>query len=263
MKNLPFTRIPTLSVTLLLIIGLGVCQNKSSTDKTSLGTGAKTTHLYGIDVSQKQGTIDWEQVKENGVIWGYARASLGAESETLEKNYRPNFEGMQANKILSGAYHFFYAGDTAEAQFANFESHVGGDWGDLPPMLDLEMDGLSEDEDISLEKYQQEALKMLKLMEQKSGKKPIIYSSFEFANSKYLNNPDFARYKLWVADYGTKVYPCFPATPPGARPGNPGPWSENKWIFWQFSGDGHLLGISNKVDLDVFFGTVEELKGLK
>ena len=105
--------------------------------------------------------------------------------------------------------------------------------------------------------------------ERLSGRKPIIYANGYFVN-KLASNPvrdlanpsvnfDFSVYPLWKASWSRTV-----ATVPATSP----IWGD-QWTFWQFTSDGALKDHKStptvpsfRTDLDVFNGTVAQLKEL-
>jgi lysozyme len=76
------------------------------------------------------------------------------------------------------------------------------------------------------------------------GVKPIIYASYKF-KEKYLNDSIFNTYPYWIAHYYVDSVRY-----------------EGKWQFWQHSDVGTVPGIDNDVDLNVFNGTLEDLRAL-
>ncbi|OUR97576.1 hypothetical protein A9Q81_12950 [Gammaproteobacteria bacterium 42_54_T18] len=63
-----------------------------------------------------------------------------------------------------------------------------------------------------------------------------------------LTNPEFARYPLWIADYGKGISQL------------PSPWNHKGWLIWQYSQQGEIDGISGDVDLDRFHSDTSTLK---
>src|SRR5207302_821092 len=55
-------------------------------------------------------------------------------------------------------------------------------------------------------------------------------------------------YKLWIANYHVP------------QPTVPLPW--DRWTFWQFAPDGRCKGVNGDCDLNVFSGTMDELKSM-
>ena len=103
-------------------ISIGFCQN-----------------LLGIDVSNWQGNIDWEQVKADGYSYAWAKSTEGM--TYTDPMFFTNMEnGLNANVVM-GAYHFARPdNNTPQEDAANFlnvaSAYIGN--GFLPPVLDLE-----------------------------------------------------------------------------------------------------------------------------
>ena len=66
------------------------------------------------------------------------------------------------------------------------------------------------------------------------GVRPIIYTNQVFRN-KYLNGPQFNKYKFWIARYMGKP-------------------ESSDWQIWQQSHKGQIRGCDGCVDIDVFCG---------
>jgi GH25 family lysozyme M1 (1,4-beta-N-acetylmuramidase) len=74
--------------------------------------------LRGIDVSEHQGEIDWQAVREDGVEFAIIRAGYRGYSEGLlyeDEFFRANIAGAQAAGLKVGVYFFSQAVNTAEA----------------------------------------------------------------------------------------------------------------------------------------------------
>lgn len=67
----------------------------------------------GIDVSENNGEIDWEDVKESGVEFVIVRASYGKHGR--DSMFLKNVEGAHAVGLKVGAYHYGYALTPADA----------------------------------------------------------------------------------------------------------------------------------------------------
>ena len=105
-------------------------------------------------------------------------------------------------------------------------------------MLDVEERGK-----LSAKELRKRVSQWLKMVEKRTGKKPIIYSGAVFYHSNLAGY--FNEYPWWVAHYYQR------------RPDNDG----IAWRFWQHSDRGQVDGINGPVDFNVFNGTVEELQG--
>ncbi len=111
--------------------------------------------------------------------------------------------------------------------------------GDLPPVVDLEtMDGEPAAAVVRA------LLVMLNKLEALTCMVPIIYCGPYFAQALSLNAA-FAKYKLWVAEYG----PSSPLVPP--------PWKT--WTFWQNGDALHLPGSNGGADSNLFNGQLDQL----
>jgi lysozyme len=111
--------------------------------------------------------------------------------------------------------------------------------GDLPPVLYVETIGKN-----SPEKLRGNVLAWLRRVESHYGVKPIIYASYKF-KERYLNDSVFNSYPYWIAHYYVDSVRY-----------------EGKWQFWQHSDIGIVSGIDNDVDLNVFNGSLDELRAL-
>lgn len=189
--------------------------------------------IRGLDVSHHNGTMDWPSLKEKGFQFAFFKATEG--TGFVDKMFDANVKAASQEGFLIGAYHFFRPGQDAIDQANHFLNTVAGHVLTLPHVLDWEVsDHVRAGVQISA------ARAWLQLVETRSKRKPIIYGSPSFLTD--LGLPlNFADYALWVANYGVNA------------PKIPKPW--HKYAFWQTT-DAHGL------DLDVFNGTIEQLKAL-
>jgi GH25 family lysozyme M1 (1,4-beta-N-acetylmuramidase) len=191
--------------------------------------------VQGRDVSVYQGNFDWNAQKSAGVIFGYARISDG--TGTIDATFDGNWSRMKAAGILRGAYQFFEPGEDETAQANMMVQKVGrlGD-GDLPAMIDVEATGGQSPATIAAK-----IKTWLRIVEQGTGRRPVIYSGAYFWEGS-VGDTTLGAYPFWIAAYG----PTCPSLPNG--------WSN--WAFWQYSdGNGAL-------DHDVFNGTLAELQAM-
>ncbi|MBR6599919.1 MAG: glycoside hydrolase, partial [Oscillospiraceae bacterium] len=63
----------------------------------------------GIDVSTFQGTIDWRNVKANGIDFSIIRAGYGRDISQKDEKFEQNYQGCRTNNINTGAYWYSYA----------------------------------------------------------------------------------------------------------------------------------------------------------
>lgn len=191
--------------------------------------------MNGIDVSEWQGEINWEEVKNSGIEVAYIRASEGR--NYVDPYALDNYNGAKANGIKAGFYHYLTAIDTEEAldEAEFFVSTIKGLNVDCRLAMDFEyFDGLSKEE------INQISRTFLEEVERLSGKEVIIYS--DAYNAAYTFSAELAsKYPVWVADYGV------------SEPGN-GNWSV--WEGFQYTDKGIIAGIDGYVDRDYFTNSV-------
>ena len=198
--------------------------------------------VYGIDISHHQGDINWQRLKngtpgEPPISFVYIKATEG--SSHCDKRFDKNWEAAKRSGITRGAYHYFGTKSSGDKQAQLFISRVKLEKGDLPPMVDVE----DEPQDPIL--YRHELKKFISILEEHYKVKPIIYTYKKF-HARHINNAHFNGYPLWIARYNV--------TDPGII---------SKWIIWQCTDKGRLPGIPEKVDINVFNGTMEELENMR
>lgn len=73
--------------------------------------------LRGIDVSYYQGIIDWQAVKETGLVkFAIIRAGYGRYANQKDSQFERNYAGAKAAGIPVGAYWYSYAMSVEEAR---------------------------------------------------------------------------------------------------------------------------------------------------
>lgn len=181
-----------------------------------------------IDVSNWQGVIDWQSVKDSGVQRAYIK--LGEDGEGLDKYAITNIHHARAVGITPGWYWFAHPGTHAPDESASaflYSAHGHLLPGDLPPALDLEVT-----EGKSLSQLASWKGGWFKPVDAVIGTRAVFYSFRYMLNSVV----------------GTSLYPDRPIW--GAHPGTLTDAERARWSFWQYSSNGRVPGISGNVDLD-------------
>lgn len=205
-----------------------------------------TTKPFGIDASIYQGTMDWDKVEietltgKKKVQFAYIKATESTNSDWLYNYHR---KGTQRNRIVSGAYHVMHPWIDGTEQARYYMKTANLNPSDLPPALDLEMEYLEKSEKkVGKEKTLKNIIDWLRVVEEESHCKPIIYSSVN-AFTGILNTLALDKYDRWVARYSITKSPSI------------------DWSFWQFSCKGKVTGVSiNYVDLNLWNGTEASLE---
>jgi lysozyme len=183
----------------------------------------------GIDVSHHQGKIDWEELMidkgfDTIVDFVYCKVTEGADH--LDTQWERNREKLNEMGVLNGAYHYFSTKTPPRPQAAHFLAHWDERDIDLPPVLDVEDEGFSDEDLIAKMQI------WLTEVERVSGRRPVIYTSLNFYETKFRNR--FPGYKFWLAAYSRE----------------PQYMTDEDVIHWQFSEKGDLPGVG-KVDVNV------------
>lgn len=219
----------------LLLIGIflfyeGNQRRKTNRTNEFLKTIPKGFNGVSIDVSHHQGKIDWDKLFfknhfDTIIDFVYCKATEGKTHD--DREWLRNRKWLNENGIPNGAYHFFITTDPPVPQVNHFLNCWKQRDIDLPPVLDVETEGFS-DEDLRAK------MKIwLKEVEKRTGMRPIIYTSLHFYESKFQN--DFLEYKFWLASYSRK----------------PECVKDERVIHWQFTETGKIPGTKEKVDVNV------------
>lgn len=198
--------------------------------------------IRGIDVSHHQGEINWKklskaQIGDEPISFVFIKATEG--KDFLDTNFNENFYQAREYGLIRGAYHYFKPNVSAKEQALYFLKQVHLEEGDLPPVLDIEEQG-----DLTPDQLQKASLTWLKTVEVRYKVPPIIYTNYKF-KVKYLNTKEFERYPYWIAHYYVR------------KLAYQGPWK-----FWQHTDCGKLSGIRTNVDLNIYNGSMYDLRRL-
>ena len=198
--------------------------------------------VYGIDISHHQGDINWKKLKkgtpdEPPISFIYIKATEG--SSHSDTRFEKNWKAAKKNGFVRGAYHYFSTKSSGENQAKMFISKVKLEPGDLPPVVDV------EDEPQNAAAYRLELKKFITTLEEHYDVKPVIYTYKKF-HERHIDNVHFNGYPLWIARYNSAD-----------------PEISDEWIMWQCSENGTVPGIREKVDINIFKGSIEDLEKLR
>ena len=202
-------------------------------------TCLSTQSVLGIDVSEWQDEIDWQQVKDAGVEFAMIRVGWrGSEQGVLVEDIcaQANYAGAAAAGIKVGAYFFSQAISVEEAtEEANYMLNLIKDW-------DVEMPVVYDWEFISAEsrtgnvdpRTLTDCTKAFCDIVANAGYQPMVYFNM---NHSYENIyiRELTDYPFWLARYDTVLnYPY-------------------KIDMWQYTETGSVPGISTNVDINLYF----------
>ena len=197
----------------------------------------------GIDASKFQGNIDWDQVKNSGISYAFARAIDDKTGTTADPKFRRNWDGMKNAGLFRGAYYFFRPRRDAANAANLFVSLVGSlGQGDLPPVIDIE-----DDDEVSAADFLDRMARWIDIVEANLNRQVLIYTFTPFWRDTLRNSTRFSDHQLWIAHFTHAEQPRFPSAFP-------------RFSFWQHSDSGSVPGVAGAVDLDRFNGSVAELR---
>ena len=187
----------------------------------------------GVDVSNFQGTIDWNQVKAAGIEFAILKVGpvYGKPDSTFERNATE----CERLGIPYGVYYYSYARSVADAnkEADRTLAWLGGHHPSLPVYYDLEDNYILQGPNFSKDKLAQIAQTFCNRMEA-VGFKSGIYANLNWLNN-YLDSPSLNGYDHWVAQYN---WHCDYA---------------GSYSFWQYSSSGNVPGVNGRCDMNYCF----------
>lgn len=191
--------------------------------------------LIGIDVSNHQGDIDWEMVKNSGVEFAFIRIGYGHNREAKimeDEKFRKNLEGARNAGLKVGLYFYSYATEIWEAEEqANWiVKTLNGEKIDLPIVFDYETWKSFPTYNINIVDLNKVAKRFLDILHDNG------YEGMNYSSKYYLNTIwNLSEYPTWLAHYVSKTN------------------YDKDFKVWQFSNTGEVPGINGFVDLDVLY----------
>lgn len=187
--------------------------------------------LHGIDISQYQGTVDFDKVASE-VDFVVMRSTSGDGGLHRDSKYATYIKAARAHNMLRGVYH--YAGGltspfTEGDYFVNNTARKDGE----VQMLDFEGHVLTIANPVTWAKTWLDHVHAL------THNRPMIYMSQSVVSSHDWRPVVNGGYGLVVARWGD--------TSPSS-----GQWPF--WAMWQNADNGKIGGISGPVDTDIFNG---------
>lgn len=199
--------------------------------------------LQGIDVSEHQGTIDWQAVAEAGYQFAFIRVGFrgyGKAGTLVEDSMAvENLQQAQAAGLHVGTYFFSQALNEEEAaEEAALSVSViekSGVEPDLPLMYDPEIikDDDGRANDITRDQVALNTAAFRETVETSSTCRVDIYSNLPWEHN-YFDTDTMNRYEIWYADY------------------EPLPQTPYHFTWWQYTNEGTVPGIEGVVDLDLW-----------
>ena len=215
----------------------------------------KGATAQGIDVSEHNGTIDWQSVKDAGIDFAILRVGFAGDTSggRLDYYFKRNVSECERLGIPYGVYLYSYARneDEAQAEARLMLSALKGHSPTLPVYYDLEERKTNADGSPMWTPFNDPS-KLASIAKTfcgqiaAAGYKPGIYANVNWFKN-YLTDPCFlsSGWSIWTAQYwyGGRYDECLGLTPDAPA----------KYDCWQYSARGSVSGVSGDVDVNYWF----------
>lgn len=200
--------------------------------------------VLGIDVSQHQGEIDWQAVKDAGIRFVIIRVGgrgYGAEgilyTDDLAQSY---YEGAKAAGLQVGAYFFSQAISVEEAlEEANLTLQQIETWEmDFPVVYDWERQEGTARTAGTDPRTVTDCMKAYCEAVKEAGYRPMVYFNPDHSDALFFIE-EVTQYDFWLAFYTDwMTYPY-------------------KVDMWQYTHSGTVPGIEGNTDINLYFPETE------
>lgn len=186
--------------------------------------------IKGIDVSEWQGSVNWNSVKSAGVKFAMIRAGYGRYTNQKDLMFDTNMKGTAGAGLSRGIYWYSYATTAddalreAEACYQIIKNYKF----EYPIYYDIEE---SSQQGLSTATVSAIADTFCSYLQSK-GYYVGIYSYASFINTKFYDNI-LKKYDVWVAHFDVNS-----------------PAVSASYGMWQYTDHGSVNGISGNVDFD-------------
>lgn len=198
--------------------------------------GENKMSIYGIDVSQFQGEVNWDAVKASGVQFAMLRAGYGAGN--MDEQFQRNAGECNRVGIPFGVYWFSYAyTEEGAAREAEYCIEALDDYTvQYPVAYDYEYAsvnyGVSQGAAVTRELATALVNAFCRRVEE-LGYFAMYYSNLDFLN-RYFDDSLRSKYALWYARYQSEA-------------------GLSGLAMWQYRSNARINGIQGNVDMDIAF----------
>lgn len=203
--------------------------------------------MKGIDVSQHNGRIDWQKVKNSGIEFAILRLGWigNKNNHTLDTTFERNYNECKRLGIPVGVYVYNYCSSVDRIKSgANWTiQKLQGKKLDLPVYIDMEdasIKGLGKNTLTNMCIAFNSIIEAAHLW---AG----VYANLDWFNN-YLNKNEIKRrYTTWIAHYGVSINKY-----------------KGQYDMLQYTSSGRVSGISGNVDMnELYRNLVAEINGNK
>jgi len=192
----------------------------------------------GVDVSEWQGEIDWQKVKDAGVEFAFIRVGYQTEfggEYILDSYFMDNLRAANEMGLETGVYFYSYADsvDEAKNQARWVKSQISGFEVPLGVAFDWESWGEFNGAGMSFRKINKVAEAF---MDEISGGDDAKYQAMLYSSKTYLDKIwTNTKYATWLAQYYDE------------------PTYTGEYQYWQMTNAGQVSGIYGDVDIDIMY----------
>lgn len=214
-------------------------QTLPTTVPTAAPTQPTAPPVSGIDVSEHQEAVDWQQVKAAGIEFVMIRVGWRGETQgelfadTLAQTH---YQGAKAAGLQVGAYIFSQANTVQEAQQeAEFLLEQTKDW-ELDLYLALNWEHLAEENRTAAvdARLLTDITKAFCRTVEAAGKQPMVYFDAYLASTRLILE-ELTDYPFWLARYADQTDFAYPVK------------------MWQYTAAGSVPGIEGPVDMNRYY----------
>ena len=210
----------------------------------SLGDPIPNAVSKGIDVSEWQGDIDWNKVKNTDVEFAIIRCGFAGDyTKYDDKKFQRNVSECQRLGIPFGIYLYSYAEtvEDAKSEAAHVLRLLNGMQLSYPVFYDLEENNVMAT--VSKSTIANIAKTFVNTIESK-GYSCGVYANLYWFNN-FLTDSYFDTVTKWVAQYNTE---CTYTKP---------------YSMWQATSSGYVNGIQGNVDINIGFDSIRKCGWVK
>ena len=242
-KNPVFWELSVISVLLITVIALAITllipKDTEPTDELIPPDEVYIPAVLGIDVSEHQEEIDWEQVKASGmefvmirVGWrGHTQGELFADALA-----QTHYAGAKAAGLKVGAYIFSQAITPQEGkEEAEYLLEQTKDW-EIDMYLALNWEHLDEENRTAAvdARALTDITKAFCQTVTQKAQQPMVYCDAYLASTR-LYPDELTEYPFWLAQYAEQIDFSHPVT------------------MWQYTNTGSVPGIQGNVDINRYY----------
>ena len=212
--------------------------NSNKNNKSQQFKLNKIEVLTGVDVSDHQGTINWNAVKNDGIDFAIIRCGFGKDDASQDdKQFARNIAECERLNIPYGIYLYSYALDVegAKSEAAHALRLIKGHNPELGIWIDMEdADGYKARNGMPSNRTLVDICITFCDIMKNNGYKTGVYANLNWFMNQ-LNDSRLDTYNKWVAQWHTTCQ------------------YTKKFVMWQYTSDGTVAGITGRVDMNKYY----------